>query len=83
VTRAATRNLENDAESRFRHSDFGAALHPSRVTSGIASETRYNSICDNQALGGASRVAEVVGPVTLWHEACLWRAGHGLSGTVS
>jgi hypothetical protein len=54
----------------YRHSDFGAALHPSRVTSGIASETRNNSFCDTQVLGGASRAAEVVGPVTLWHEAC-------------
>jgi hypothetical protein len=25
--------------------------------------------------------AEVFGPVTFWHEACLSRAGHGRGGT--
>jgi hypothetical protein len=49
----------------------------------MTSETLHNSICGTQVLYGASCVAEVFGPVTLWQEACLSRAGHGLSGTQS
>jgi hypothetical protein len=51
------------------------------VASRATTETLDSAIGDNQALHGASRVAEVFGPVTFWHEACLSLAGYGLSGT--
>jgi hypothetical protein len=60
----------NDVESRFLRPAFSNADGDlGRVTLRLTSETAYNSVCDSQALYRASRVAEVLGPVTFWYEA--------------